>query len=93
LPDVHSKSGTDPAGRFEVRRTQRQRDSSWNVSLYFRYETTPRLEWTDVALAVEERGEFVVHDVIYPGGPFNRDERLSDLLNGCEEQSRVVEYK
>jgi hypothetical protein len=92
-PDVRSNSGDDPVGHFEVRGAERQRDGSWKVSLHFWYETTPRVEWTDVVVAVEEHGEFVVHDVIFPGGPFNRDGRLSELLNGCEEQSRVVESK
>lgn len=82
-PDVQSATD-DPAQTFEVVRTERRAGKTWRVAVRFRYDTRPVVEWIDTVVVVQEKGRFVIDDVLYAGkGPFNRDGRLSDRLKAC----------
>lgn len=82
-PDVKSATD-DPSRMFKVARVEAaRRNEAWRVDVRFWYDTTPRVEWTDTLIVVEEGEEFVIDDVLYAEGLFNRGGSLSELLRNC----------
>jgi hypothetical protein len=59
----------------------------WRVPVHFAYDPSVT-GWEDVIIVIEQRGEYVIDDVLYGGaGPFNRSGRLSDSLKQREGDS------
>lgn len=90
-PDVQPKADGVGGQHFQILKTENQERDTWHVRVRFWYETTPVVEWADTVLVVRRDGRLAIDDVIYAGvGNFNRGGRLSELLQGCTKQFRIL---
>lgn len=71
--------------RFKVVRTVSGPVATWKVTVHFWYEPHDP-GWEDTVVVVEERGRYVIDDVLFAGaGDFNPSGRLSDSLKTRED--------
>jgi hypothetical protein len=71
---------------FKVVRAVAVPGGSWKVDVHFWYDAS--LDgWEDAVLVTEQRGRYVIDDVLLTGGgPFSPSGRLSDFLKVREDQ-------